>query len=82
MYIIGNPNIKGTRKFPKPPIIKGNYENNIAMKKIIIKAQPVTKVLKVWSPRIKELGEPNSKRIIILIEEPIFFIPALRKKSC
>jgi len=47
MYIIGDPNIKGTRKFPKPPIIKGNYENNIAMKKIIIKARPVTKVLKV-----------------------------------
>lgn len=62
----GDPSIKGIRKFPKPPIIKG-----ITIKKIIINAWLVTMELKVWSLRINELGDPNSNRIIILIEEPI-----------
>lgn len=43
----------------------------ITIKKIIIKAWLVTIALKVWSFRIKELGEPSSSRIIILIDDPI-----------
>lgn len=81
MYNIEDLNIKGTRKFPKFSIINDNYENNIAMKKIIIKAGLVIKVLRVWSSRIKELSKPNSKRIIIPIEGPIFLFLYWEKKS-
>lgn len=41
------------------------------MKKIIIKACPVTIELKICSLLIIGEQEPNSKRIIILIEDPI-----------
>lgn len=43
----------------------------ITIKKIIIKAWLVTIELKTWSFMIRELGDPSSSRIIILIEDPI-----------
>lgn len=62
----GVPSIRGTRKFPNPPIMKG-----ITIKKIIMNACLVTKELKIWSLIIKEPHVPSSNRIIRLIEEPI-----------
>jgi len=67
-------NIKGTIQLPKPPIMTG-----ITMKKIMIKACPVTRTLYMWSSPSKEPLLLNSKRIINLIEDPI--IPHQLPKS-
>lgn len=61
----GAPSIKGTKKFPNPPIMKG-----ITIKKIIMNAWLVIILLKIWSFMIILPQEPSSNRMIILIDDP------------
>lgn len=67
--ISGAPSIKGTSQLPNPPMKIG-----ITMKKIIMNAWAVTKVLYSWSLPRNDPGWASSTRISILVPVPI--IPA------